>query len=162
RRALHARIVEALEVLAGDRMVEQVERLAHHAQQGEVWDKAVRYGRQSGEKALTRSAYREAVAAFEQALVALQYLPEGRLTIGQAIDLRLALRSALPPLGHSERILACLREAEAFAVALADSHRLGQISVFLSTYFRNMGEYNQAIAAAQRALALATTSGDAV
>src|SRR5262249_25191475 len=66
RRALHARIVEALEVLAGDRMVEQVERLAHHAQQGEVWDKAVRYGRQSGEKALTRSAYREAVAAFEQ------------------------------------------------------------------------------------------------
>jgi hypothetical protein len=37
------RIVEALEALAGDRTAEQVERLAHHARRGEVWDKALRY-----------------------------------------------------------------------------------------------------------------------
>jgi predicted ATPase len=36
RRVLHARIVEALEALAGDRGTEQVERLAHHALRGEV------------------------------------------------------------------------------------------------------------------------------
>jgi predicted ATPase len=36
RRALHARIVEALEALVGDRVAEQVERLAHHALRGEV------------------------------------------------------------------------------------------------------------------------------
>jgi len=42
RRALHARIVEALEALTGDRLAEQVERLAHHALRGEVWDKAHR------------------------------------------------------------------------------------------------------------------------
>src|SRR5262249_26567640 len=40
RRALHARVVEALEVLAGDQGTEQVERLAHHALRGEVWAKA--------------------------------------------------------------------------------------------------------------------------
>src|SRR5207302_1692250 len=76
--------------------------------------------------------------------------------------LRLALCSALHPLGHSERILACLREAEALAPTLDDPRRLGQIAVFLSTYFRRMGVYDQAIAAAQRTLALATASGDAV
>ena len=43
RRVLHARIVEALEALAGDRVAEQVERLAHHALRGEVWDKALTY-----------------------------------------------------------------------------------------------------------------------
>ena len=43
RRVLHARIVEALEALAGDRVAEQVERLAHHALRGEVWDKALAY-----------------------------------------------------------------------------------------------------------------------
>jgi class 3 adenylate cyclase len=43
RRVLHARIVEALEELAGDRLAEQVERLAHHALRGEVWTKAVTY-----------------------------------------------------------------------------------------------------------------------
>jgi class 3 adenylate cyclase len=36
RRALHASIVEALEALAGDRMAEEVERLAHHALRGEM------------------------------------------------------------------------------------------------------------------------------
>src|SRR5215813_12795755 len=78
RRALHARIVEALEALAGDRVAEQVERLAHHALRGEVWDKALAYFRQAGEKAMTRSAHREAVEYFEQALGALAHLSETR------------------------------------------------------------------------------------
>ena len=51
RRVLHARIVETLEALARDRLTEQVERLAHHALRGEVWDKAVSYVRQAGAKA---------------------------------------------------------------------------------------------------------------
>jgi len=38
---LHARIVAAMEELYADRLAEQVERLAHHALRGEVWDKAV-------------------------------------------------------------------------------------------------------------------------
>ena len=96
RQALHARIVESLE--AGDRVAEQVERLAHHALRGELWDKALAYCRQAGEKAMARSAHREAVAYFEQALSALSHLPERRETREQAIDLRLALRSALGPL----------------------------------------------------------------
>ena len=95
RRALHARIVEALEALAGDRVAEQVERLAHHALRGEVWDKALAYCRQAGEKAMTQSAHREAAGYFEQALSALPHLPETRDTREQAIDLRLALRGAL-------------------------------------------------------------------
>ena len=49
RRVLHARIVEALEALAGDRLDDQVERLAQHALRGEVWEKGLTYGRQAGE-----------------------------------------------------------------------------------------------------------------
>jgi DNA-binding NtrC family response regulator len=98
RRALHARIVGALEALHADRLAEQVERLAHHALQGEVWDKALLYYQQAGTKAEARSAFREAVACFEQALGALQHLPESRDTVEQAIDLRFDLRNALFPL----------------------------------------------------------------
>ena len=57
----------------------------------------------------------------------------------QAIDLRLALRSALFPSGDSGRILAALREAETLAAALDDPRRLGQIAGFLSVHFRNIG-----------------------
>ena len=48
--------------------VEHVERLAHHALRGEAWDKAVRYLRQAGGKAMKRSAYPDAIGAFDQAL----------------------------------------------------------------------------------------------
>ena len=107
RRMLHARIVATLEGLSADRLAEQVERLTHHALRGEVWDKAVLYCRQAGEKALAHSAHRQAVEYFEQALRALAHLPEQRDILEQAIDLRLALRSALGALpGGPERILA--------------------------------------------------------
>src|SRR5262249_34329564 len=118
--------------------------------------------RQAGEKALGRSAHREAVGYFEQALSALAHLPETRDTREQAIDLRLALRTALLPSGDFDRILAFLREAEALATSLDDPQRLAQVSGFLSRHFSFMGAHNQAIAVAQRLLALATASGDAV
>ena len=75
----------------------------------------------------------------------------------QAIDLRFALHSALMPLGNSERILTCLREAESLAATLDDPRRLRQVALFLPSCFYRMGAYDQAIAAAQR-LALATAS----
>jgi class 3 adenylate cyclase/tetratricopeptide (TPR) repeat protein len=162
RRALHARIVEALETLYPARLAEQVERLAHHALRGEVWDKALMYCQQAGEKAMAGSAHHEAVGCFEQALGALQHLPEQHNTRAQAIDLRLALRSALRPIGDSGRALTYLREAEFLAMACDDARRLGQVSVFLSVHFYYMGAHDQAITAGQRALALATAGGDVV
>jgi tetratricopeptide (TPR) repeat protein len=111
---------------------------------------------------MARSAYREAVGYFEQALSILPHLPEQSYTREQAVDLRLALRSALFPSGDFKRILGVLRETEALAEALDDPRRLGQVSVLLSTHFRRLGDYGQAIAAARRALALATAGGDVI
>jgi tetratricopeptide (TPR) repeat protein len=157
RCALHARIVEILEALSPDRLAEEVDRLAHHAMRGEVWEKAVTYCRQAGARAAARSAYREAVAYFEQALEALAQLPEHRDTLAQAIDLRLDLRTALQPLGEHVRSLDHLRVAEALAERLNDPQRLGLIAGHLCFYFVAIGEYDRALAAGQRALA--TTSG---
>jgi tetratricopeptide (TPR) repeat protein len=162
RRGVHARIVEAFERFSPGRLTEQVEHLAHHALRGEVWHKALAYCRQAGEKALTRSAYREAVGDFEQALSALGHLSEQRDTLEQAIDLRLTLRTALRPLGDFGRILTCLREAETLAEALDDTRRLGQIAVFLSNHFYIMGAYDEAITAGQRSLTLAIATSDVV
>jgi tetratricopeptide (TPR) repeat protein len=52
--------------------------------------------------------------------------------------------------------------AAVLAAALDDPRRLGQVSVLLSRHFYFMGEYDQSMAAGQRALALATASGDVV
>ena len=160
RRELHGRIVEAIERLYADRLDEHVERLTHHAVRGQVWDQAVAYGRRTGEKAMARSANREAVTAFEQALAALAHLREDSATVEQAIDLRLGLRNALVPLGEYGRILDHLQAAESLATGLDDRRRLGWISTYLSNYFATMGDYDRALEAGERALAIAAPLGD--
>ena len=62
--------------LAPERVAEQVERLAHHALRGEVWDKAVIYCQQAGARPATapRSARRWPLST--QALQALAHLTE--------------------------------------------------------------------------------------
>ncbi len=160
RRALHARIVEALERLYPDRLAEQVDRLAHHAFRGEVWGQAVSYLRQAGAKAFARSANREAVAYFEQALTALAHLPETRDTQEQAIELRFDLRTSLFQLGELQRVFGYLREAEDLAKALDDRPLLGRVSVYLAHYFQVTGDSTQARNFAQRAQAIADALDD--
>jgi DNA-binding NtrC family response regulator/predicted ATPase len=160
RRMLHIRILAALEELYANRLAEQVDRLVHHAIRGEVWDKAVTYGRQAGAKAVERSALREAAAAFEQALAALQHLPDSRTTREQAIDLRFDLRNALHPLSEEGRILNHLRQAEPLAEALGDQRRLGHLAGYLSVCLRQQGYNDEALVSAQRALAIGTALGD--
>jgi len=147
-----------LESLAGDRRDDQVERLAQHALRGEVWEKALAYGRQAGEKAQARSAYREAVVCFEQALAALAHLPASRAASEQAIDLRLGLRTALTVLGEAlGRILDHLRRAETLAQSLGDQLRLGRVYADMSVMCWTAGEVDRAIDYSQRTLALAAT-----
>ena len=160
RRGLHARLVEALEALAPDRMAEQVDRLAHHALRGEVWDKAVPYCQQAGARAHDRAAFGEAVAHFEQALQALAHLPEDGDTRVLALDLRLALGRPLNSLGETGRRLALLGEAEALARALDDRARLGRVLASMAVVLRQTGDPDGAIAAGQQALALAAALGD--
>jgi predicted ATPase len=158
RRVLHARIVEALETLSDDQATEQVERLAHHAMRGEVWDKALMYFRQTGNKAREQSAYQEAVVRFEQALEALSHLPQNRDLQEQAIDVRFDLRNALQPLGDYQQILNYLSEAENLAKRLDDRGRLGQIFSFRAEYHNSTGDYAGAISSGQQVLTLASES----
>jgi len=155
RRALHARIVAAMEDLYPGRLTEHVERLGHHALRGEVWDKAVGYLREAGAKAAGRSAHRDAVACFEQALAALGHVPESRETREQTIDLRLELRISLQALGEFEQLVEHLREAEALADDLDDRRRLGRVSVYRARYSWYACDFASAVELGQRALSAA-------
>jgi class 3 adenylate cyclase/tetratricopeptide (TPR) repeat protein len=160
RRDLHAAVVAAIERLHGDRLVEQVERLAHHAQQGEVWDKAVRYLRQAGTKAFLRSAHREAATCFEQALDALRRLPETPDAIAESLDLRFDLRGALMPLGEFGRLGAVLDEAEGLAEAAGDQRRLGHALTYKTMQFVHAGDLVAAFQTGRRALAIGESQPD--
>jgi len=155
RKALHARIVGAIERSYPDRLTEHVERLAHHALRGEAWDKAADYFRQAGQKAVARSAHREALRCFEQAREALDHLPESRETLVVGIDLRLDLRHSLLALGEVEKTGGLLEEARALAETLDDRPRLSRILFGSSNYYRLSGDPHRAIESGRRALAIA-------
>jgi class 3 adenylate cyclase/tetratricopeptide (TPR) repeat protein len=160
RRLLHARIVEALEALGPERRAEQVDRLAHHALRGEVWDTAVTYCQQAAARAHDRAAFREAVTSFEQALQALAHLPESDDTRVRAFDLRLAVGHLLIQLGEYGRCLTRLGEAEALARMLDDRARLGRVLAMRPLPLLVTGDRDGAMAAAQQALELAAELGD--
>jgi class 3 adenylate cyclase/tetratricopeptide (TPR) repeat protein len=160
RRALHATIVEAIERLYRDRLTEHIERLASHTFRGEMWEKALTYLRQAGAKAAARSSHWEAVTYFEQALLALQQLPESSAKIEQAIDLRLELRGSLFPLGELEAAFGSLRDAERLASTLGDHRRLGWVSAYLTYQFSVIGNATEAQRCGQRARAIAETLRD--
>ena len=141
RRALHARIVEAL----GGARRRPAGRAGRTAGPPCPAGRGVGQGPgvlpAGGEKAMARSAHREAVAYFEQALSALPHLPE------QPRHARAGHRSPARPAhcapcrsANTGASSTYLREAEALAEALDDQRRLGRVSRFLSDYFRIMGD----------------------
>ena len=160
RRALHAQLVGAIEMLYAGRTTEQVERLAYHAVRGELWEKAVTYLRQAGKKAVARSADREAAAYFEQAIEVLRHLPVNRAVRELGVDLRLDLRPALVTLGEQQRVIEHLNQAESFARELGDRWRTGRVLADISGYFSRQGEHERAVDAGEHALAVATDIGD--
>jgi hypothetical protein len=106
RQQYHQQIAQVLEGQFADIRKTQPELLAHHYTEAGLSDHAMPYWQRAGQRALARSGYREAVACFEQALVALRRLPERQDTLEQAIDLRFDLRNALVPLGEQAPISA--------------------------------------------------------
>lgn len=152
RQVLHRQVLAALEAVADTAQAAQIDRLARHALQGEVWDKALLYSRQAGAMAMARSAHHEAVLCYEQALTALRHVPQTRETDAQTIDVHLALRNALVPLGEFTRIFAHLRDAEVRAEAIHDTARLGRIAAYVVRDLYLVGNHERAIASGQRAL----------
>ena len=159
RQQYHQRIAHVVAERFPETVETQPEVLAHHYTEAGRYEQALLYWRRAGARWSGRSAYREAVTCFEQALAALAQLPERYDALAQAIDLRCDLHDALHPLGEQARLFDHLRAAETLAERLGDDQRLGRIAGYLTIYFSAMGEYDRAIAAGQRALALATTSG---
>jgi tetratricopeptide (TPR) repeat protein len=160
RRALHARLVDAIERLHRDRLGEQIERLAHHALRGELREKAVDYLRQAGGKAAARSALQDARAWFEQAVGVVEGLPESQSTLEQAFEIRLDLRPVLVQLGEIRLALERLREAAALAERLNDDRRRGQVCVFMMNIHSLFGELDEAPATGARAMEIAGRLGD--
>ena len=160
RALLHRRVAQALEALhPGDLGRHSLALGTHYLEAGD-WDKAVTHLRQAGLVAASRYAGREAAACFEEALHALDHLPESRQCQEQRFELSLSLARTWYWFGQFDRATAGYRDAERLAHALGDHRRLGKCSAPSSTSSPPRAADAEATNAGERALAIADTTAD--
>jgi DNA-binding SARP family transcriptional activator/tetratricopeptide (TPR) repeat protein len=160
RRLLHAAVAHALERLYAHDLAPHYAALSLHCQQGALWDKAFTYLRNTGATAAVRGAHHAAVTCFEQALDALQQLPESHASLEQSIDVRFALRNSLAALGEYDTLSDHLDAAEAAAQTVGDRLRVGWVSAYRTNELFVRGENQAAIASGECASAIAATVGN--
>ena len=157
---LHAQVADAIEALHADNLEPHALALGVHFRKAQRWQQALSYLRQAGLTAARRSAHRQAITCFEQALDALRHLPDRRELLEQAIDLRFALRNSCVAVGAIGEIADHLRAAEATAEKLGDRLRLGWVLAFRTSSHLLLGERDSALQSGQRAVAIAGSLAD--
>jgi hypothetical protein len=130
RRALHARIVGAIERIHADRLSEHGDRLAHHAFRGEMWEKALHYLREMGAAGSKPSIDAAAVMGGAASPGHLWFRGE----YDRALTLAQRERTFSASFGN-------------FGWAVLSNYRLGQI-------YHSLGDYPKATEALTRTVAL--------
>jgi adenylate cyclase len=124
--------------------------------------KAVKYLRQAGSKAAARSANREAVSFFEQALVLLDESPQTPESLSETLDIRIALGPALIAVkgAPSTEVETSYLGAKALVDRLGDASR--RFPVLWGLWFVNFtrGRYAAAIEAGEQLLETARKGDD--
>ena len=131
RRALHARVVDAIERLYADRLAEHHDRLVHHAFRGEIWSKALAYLRELGEVASPAEIDRVMGGG-----------PENPGQLWWAGEHERAVKAA-------ERDMAVAASFGDFSMRIVSGCRLGQAHHALGNYGRAAELFRQTVASLQ-------------
>jgi DNA-binding NtrC family response regulator/predicted ATPase len=163
RRALHARIVDAIERLHGDRrLAEHVEQLVYHGARGELWEKTARYAHEAGLKALDRSAHVEAIGHADQGLEALRALPDTARRRRYELDLQITRGSVLAATRGfaAPEVEPVYTRARALCEEVGEPAQLLVVLRGLTNFYLNRAQLETARELAERRLHLAQSLDD--
>ncbi len=131
RAVLHTRIVRVLESEFPDTVATQPELLAYHSARGDQVEKAVHYSLLAGQRALGRSANREALQLLGDAVALCERLPDTRQRDEHELALQLARgQAALAHYGYAAH-----ETADVFARARELAERLGKAEQSFETLY---------------------------
>ncbi|HEX2914505.1 MAG TPA: AAA family ATPase [Chloroflexia bacterium] len=156
RQVLHRSLARSLERLAQSSPLKEkyLEDLAYHCYEAEMWEKALKYSRESGEKALALYAQQAAIEHLTRALKAVRHLGQP-----PAAELYLARGKAYETLGDFEHAREDYESAREAARA-TQQHKLEWESILATGYLWTGYNYEQAGEWFQQALGLSEKLGD--
>jgi DNA-binding SARP family transcriptional activator/predicted ATPase len=157
RKRLHASVAKALEDVYAENLEPHYAALGVHYREGGVWEKATLYLHKAGVAAVTRSAHREAVEYFNQALESLKHLPENRQTIEQSIAIRVDLGPALRTTksNFAPEVAQTYTEARELCRRLGETPQLFPVLWGLCRAYQGRGELHKARELGERLFSIA-------
>lgn len=154
RRVYHAYAAEWLSINSGDRVGEIAGLIAEHLEMSGQTEQAVDYLRQAGERALTASAFREALTFFEKALALLPAEVHAR------VSLTIQAGETLFYIGNFSEACQHLEEGLALARRYGDDTNCAVALIHLGRIAREQGKYEDARTRIEDGLALAHALND--
>ncbi|WP_316157230.1 adenylate/guanylate cyclase domain-containing protein [Cupriavidus sp. BIC8F] len=162
RTALHQRTAQAIEALFQNQLKDHYSELARHYSLGGNDPKAVEYLQYTGQQAVQRSAYHEAISHLNAALALLGRQPDTPERARQELALRLAIGPALTAARGfaSSEVEATYSRALALCGPARDTPELFPTLVGLRTYFSLRAEHAKAYELGEQLLHLAEQKKD--
>ena len=162
RQQYHQQIGHVLEAQFAETVETQPEIVAYHYTEASLAPQAIVYWQRAGQRAVTRSAYTEAVVHLSQGLALLKTLPDTPERVQQELSLHVSLGTSLmmtkgqaaPEVGHT------YARARELCQQLGDTSQLFRVLGGLSTFHFGRGELQTACELGAQLLALAQRQPD--
>jgi DNA-binding NtrC family response regulator/predicted ATPase len=157
RRALHLKVLDAIERLYSESPGEQVEALAHHAVAAAEWSRAIPYLYRAGQKARARSAPAEEIQHLQKGLEVLGALPAGLERDRQELEFQTAIGHTLRATrGYgAPEVQRAYERARELCQRVGSSPQLASVLIGQWVIHLLRAEYERAWAIAEQLLVLA-------
>jgi tetratricopeptide (TPR) repeat protein len=141
---LHGRVGSEMETLAGENKDRYSVNLARHFHHSKQIGKAVAYYAMAGERAVSMSAYPEAIGHFEESIKLLRTLPETPSRKEQELDLQLQLGLAYQAIMGfaNEKVGQAYQRARELSLNVENPIKLITTLHLLLSYYSNMAEFD--------------------
>jgi predicted ATPase/class 3 adenylate cyclase len=164
RQQVHQEIARVLETQLPETMETQPELVAHHYTEANLPDHAIDYWQRAGQRAISRSAYAEAIAHLTKALDVLTTLADASKRNQYELDVQLALGQALIFIkGQADaEVGQAYHRARALCLQMGDDRQLFRILYGLAHFHTVRAELQTARALSEELLRLAQRIDDPI
>ena len=139
RKEIHKKIGKAIEELYAGNLEEFYEMLAYHYSKGEELEKACRYLKLSGEKAVRSHALWEGYGFYKEAVELLNRPPETEEKKKELIEVIRLMRIPMALLGYPEGSFKFLQQGEGLAKEMGDPRLLARLHSLMGNYYTIIG-----------------------
>jgi len=162
RKELHGKMAKVIEEHFPETAENEPEVLAHHLTAAGETEAAIPLWQKAGERALERTALREALSHLESALALITQLPKSDSRDRFELDVRLTLGSAYFAFHGwvAIEVKEVLEPARELARQLSDYEKLLPITYFIWFHHGMRAEYAEAVAAAEEIQRVGAKSND--